>query len=719
MGRSRQLLASLALMSACGLSTAAGLVQAAPAAAQSGAAASTLRLTTAPLNPAFVQYRARRAAAQAHAAQAVRRLGLVPSPIDFAYLEATKAVPRVAGSPYPASYDLRDPAINKQSPIEDQGIYGSCWAFASLGSLESSLLPGDPQVYSEDNLILNCGFDGGSSGLYDNGGDDLMATAYLARWAGPVDAASDAYGDGHTPPGLSALRHVQDVVFLPPRSNSLDNDTLKWAITTYGGVYTDIFADGGMINSTSSAYFNYAIGTDGKHISAYCYTGSAYVNHAVDIVGWDDAYPAANFATAANGGTPAPGDGAFIVRNSWGTGWGDDGYFYVSYYDTSIGYGESSPMAAFDNADPTSNYSRIYQYDPLGWTGQAALGESIGPNSDVAWFANRFMAWATGQLTAVSFYAASPNAAYEIYTGSEPATATQLAGSGAFAMPGYHAVILDTPAPVTVGQDFTVAVKLTTPGNNYPIPLEEKIAGYSSGATSSPGESFVSPDGTTWTDITSLGTTYQTANVCLKAFAQTTNLSDVTPPVTTVAGADILWHNTARTLTFTANDEPGGAGVGFTQYQIDTGSWQMGTGVTVAAPASHANDGPHTILYRSVDAAGNTEAANSCVVSIDTRRPTPATPHPVWAVHGRAAALPFQINDVRPGSINATATVKIRTLSGKVLKTIVLTKQLMNRMLSCRFTCSLPVGTYRFIVYVTDAAGNVQTAPAANLLHVR
>ena len=52
-------------------------------------------------------------------------------------------------------------------------------------------------------------------------------------------------------------------------------------------------------------------------------------NHGVTIVGWDDQYPRRYFQGAW--GRP-PGRGAFLVRNSWGDDWGEDGYFWVSYY---------------------------------------------------------------------------------------------------------------------------------------------------------------------------------------------------------------------------------------------------------------------------------------------------------------------------------------------------------------------------------------------------
>ena len=110
-------------------------------------------------------------------------------------------------------------------------------------------------------------------------------------------------------PLLGNLLHVQNVIFIK-RNSYLDNDGIKDAILRYGGVVT------GMLYSS-----DYLRG------SSYYYTGSTYTDHSVVIVGWDDNYSRNNFEI-----TP-PGDGAFIVKNSWGDEWADNGYFYVSYYD--------------------------------------------------------------------------------------------------------------------------------------------------------------------------------------------------------------------------------------------------------------------------------------------------------------------------------------------------------------------------------------------------
>ena len=106
---------------------------------------------------------------------------------------------------------------------------------------------------------------------------------------------------------MSPQKHVQDVYIIPARSSSTDNDNLKNAVLNYGAVHVSM----GWYGSTysSSAYWNNAT-------FSYYYNGSEMSTHAVAIVGWDDSYPRTNFATAP------PGDGAFIVRNSWGSLWG-------------------------------------------------------------------------------------------------------------------------------------------------------------------------------------------------------------------------------------------------------------------------------------------------------------------------------------------------------------------------------------------------------------
>ena len=409
-------------------------------------------------------------------------------PVSFSYVAADRLV---AAAPYPPSYDLR--SLDKLPTIADEGAHNACWAFAALDSLESCLLPGDPEAFSTDNLLLASGFSGTG---YDSGGNDLQATAYLARWAGPVSAAAEPYGAGLVA-GLKPLKHVQDVLFLPPRKGPLANAAIKWALTTYGAVEVGMYVDPATINTGSTLY-------NAADSSYYCATAHA-ADHAVDIVGWDNDYAASNFTTAP------PGNGAFLVRNNWGGSWGDGGYFWVSYYDAVIA---KSDNAVFADAEPTSNYKAIYQYDPLGWTNQAAIGYA----TNTAWFANRFKARKAQHLRAVGFYNSAAGSRYRIYASLGAPSSKRLVASGTLAWPGYHTVRLTKPLGLLAGHFFSVAVRLVTPGSHYPIPLEERLKGYSDGATAAAGQSYVSSNGVSWTDITTLSGQGET-NVCLKAFA--------------------------------------------------------------------------------------------------------------------------------------------------------------------------------------------------------
>ena len=88
------------------------------------------------------------------------------------------------------------------------------------------------------------------------------------------------------------------------------------------------------------------------------------------------------------------------MRNGRGTWWGDSGYFHVSYYDARVG----KENYAFTTAEPTTNYTRVYQHDTLGWTTSTGCGSTTG------WLANVFTAAATEQIAA-----ASSNATYTLH----------------------------------------------------------------------------------------------------------------------------------------------------------------------------------------------------------------------------------------------------------------------------------------------------------------
>ena len=460
----------------------------------------------APANPAFVQYMENlRMGRLRGSSDGEFGLGLIPPPIDLSHMQGQRVAISGNGEhprdSYPLSYDLR--SLGRVTAVRNQGSCGCCWAFASSGSLESNLLSGETWDFSEQHLKNTHGFDWGHCA----GGNASMATAYFARWSGPVRESDDPYNPtgSSSPSGLAVPKHVQNVLFLPRRGSSTDNDNLKDAIMTYGGVYASMKWDAGQYNAATHAYY---------------WHGGTRSNHAIVLVGWDDTYSRSNFST------PPAGNGAFLVRNSWGSSWGDHGYFWISYYDTVLA--KTSEPAVFVHAEAADNYDHLYQYDPLGAVRQTGFSASTG------WFANIFRADSDEMLKAVSFYTASPNSTYEIYMYLNPnngpinATGYALVQSGTLAVAGYHTVVLTSGVPVFHGQTFSAVVKLTTPGYNYPIPIESPNSGYSSAASAHPGESYISSNGSSWSDYGAGGE----KNVCLKVFSQDVVFPTPTPTAT-------------------------------------------------------------------------------------------------------------------------------------------------------------------------------------------
>jgi len=497
-GTRRSLLPVLAVA----LAAASGLLLPATGLAAGGRAA--------PAAPAFVHF-----LQDLRAGRHARHLGFVPAPVSLAGVPHPGFAPLMArfperfapadvaaassplaattsggaqGGEAPSSFDLR--TAGRVSPVRDQGRWGTCWAFASLASLESSLLPGATHDFSENNLAHRAGFTLG----YDSGGNSYMAAAYLLRWDGPVNEADDPYAPYAAVPTTSPADaavgiHVHEVLDLPSRTSASDNEDLKWAVMTYGAVYATMYWTGTAFRDASDAYCS----------------GGGGANHAVAVVGWDDTYAVGRFGSA-----PA-GPGAFLVRNSWGTGFGKDGCFWVSYYDPSFA-GQSS---VFAGAKPASAGERIYQHDPLGWV--ASYCPPGGADPSTGWFAAAYTAAETGTLTAAGFYATAPNAAYEVRVADsvENIRDAAPATTGTLAVTGYHTVTLDQPVAVTAGRKLVIAVRLTTPGYRFPVAVERPYAGYAD-TTADPGQSYVSGDGSTWTDMTSL---IAATDVCLKGYA--------------------------------------------------------------------------------------------------------------------------------------------------------------------------------------------------------
>ncbi len=385
----------------------------------------------------------------------------------------------------PSAYDLR--ARNRVATVKNQGSLDTCWAFAALSAMESALLPEEDLVFSEDHMTLSNSF----SGNQTTGGDYNMAVAYLTAWQGPVLETDDPYGDGTSDDTLSAVKHVQEVQFI----ESKDLEKIKKAVFLYGGVQTSIYnALSGA--KSSSVYYN-------SQEAAYCYIGTAKPNHDVVIVGWDDNYAKENFSEEPEG------DGAFICQNSWGSSFGDNGYFYVSYYDTNIGIHN----VVYTKIVDTDNYDSIYQTDLCGMVGKIGYGQST------AYGANVYTATENETLKAVGFYATAKDTSYKVYVvdtfeSTESFDNMEKVAEGSFVSAGYYTVELDQDVELLAGNRFAVIIQITTPDSERPLAVEYQADSLTESVTIEDGEGYISVTGDTWEHVEEI----EACNLCLKAY---------------------------------------------------------------------------------------------------------------------------------------------------------------------------------------------------------
>ena len=354
---------------------------------------------------------------------------------------------RLVATRIPLSWDSRD--YGWVTPVKDQTPWGTCWTFSANAVIETQLLRTGRGTcdLSEKNMVMLCGFEGN----WDSGGNNDMAAAYLLRWGGAVLEENDRYRNNrndwensYPSVPLDPALHIQHVVLVPALDGSVEmRNALKSAIMEYGAVATCAYWAGKYENG-----------------DAYYYNGYAGCNHAIAVIGWDDEYPASSFKNA-----PA-GDGAWLIKNSWGTSSGDNGYWHVSYYDTQFGTYDG---AVFIPATPEEDYTAVYGYDKFG---------PIYEPADFDLQAAVFTSGWNEELAAVGFYTYTIPCPYEVsvYTGVERNASTPVKGgrlaarfSGTLTSGGFTTIPLPDPVPLANGTTFSVVVRQTGDTRGVPV----------------------------------------------------------------------------------------------------------------------------------------------------------------------------------------------------------------------------------------------------------
>lgn len=258
---------------------------------------------------------------------------------------------------------------NELPAIRDQGFYNTCWTFAAVGGMEADLIRAgaNPSIdlsefflayYSAHNYAYpKAGGDGdsvvyqGKDSYLNNGGHSDLAWHILATLIGTTTESDNPYPADNDPDKLpSVYTSIAAQITGAYNLDISDRDQIKQQIMAHGAVKVSIW----LPDDPESRIYSVGGGRVGYNAStAALYGTNSVTNHDVLLVGWDDRYGTGNFI---NGLRPKT-EGAWKVRNSWGTSWGKGGYFWLSYADASV-----SKAASFD-ADMTDKSDFCYSYD--------------------------------------------------------------------------------------------------------------------------------------------------------------------------------------------------------------------------------------------------------------------------------------------------------------------------------------------------------------------
>lgn len=371
-------------------------------------------------------------------------------------------------SSVPSSYDSRDNGLCLAPRY--QASTNNCWIFATIGALEANSMAKNitdssntnfseahlswfaSRVATDNTADPTYGDGKNLDSPYKEGGNWRIVTAALARRSGIANESDFPFIFNN----ISAMgnyseadryNHGSGVILESSQELITDNAVKDW-IKENGCVTVAYCHKDTMYNSSNYSY--------------YCSTEST-PNHQVTIIGWDDEYSAENFSES---GIPE-GDGAWLCQNTWGVSWGDNGYFWISYYDATL-----TDFYGF-TVRSDENLYKNYTYNGAEYN--TCLIASSGQGA-----ANVFRAGGHEKIDSVSFYTKSPETfvRVSIYKNLDENYSNPNKGTLAATIEqtmdnsGFHTLYLDTPVALEEGEIFSVTVQYYHSSGTVHIPIE-------------------------------------------------------------------------------------------------------------------------------------------------------------------------------------------------------------------------------------------------------
>lgn len=403
----------------------------------------------------------------------------------------------------PSKYDLRD--LGMVSPVKDMGSFPFCWAYASMASIESNaLMQGfgeyDLSEYQAAFISFNNSENAPDSikdeGLLpyeglrwtSNGGSPwFVASAFMGGYAIIEEKDDNYYNKQGNDFRYSLSGNLfLDSCYMVPIS---DFNTIKELVMNNGAVVFEMCYDG-LIDNKYNKDSNIYIPEPGKRNEAtgsYSYSGFM-ISHCMAIVGWDDDYDASNFQQ-----TP-PGNGAFIIKNSYGIYDGKEGYYYISYYDACFSLERNAYSFIVKNEQ---NFDKVYQYD--GSRGALVIDNTSGA-------AINFTTENYEKLTGIRIWPKIPEdtnefkgctATISIYTGSVNDDDNKLIYTqdcnieyaGYQTLEFDQSIKLDKETPYNIEISFDTPVSFSMDGNYMPKDEEYLLAEFV--ASANPEETYI------------------------------------------------------------------------------------------------------------------------------------------------------------------------------------------------------------------------------------